>query len=145
MKLLSYILFCLFHNFLSALYPNETNVKEPKFCVPHTSIPVKANNLIETCTLDREFEISFQMYFNKFPGQKYVLDIMDVKNKRKRILSVRSHNKKPRLLIQSKINDYTKTRALTKRVKLENWNNTVKIIQEKENNLVKLNYNFQNL
>ena len=137
MKPLSYILFCILPIFLIALYPNETKVNEPKFCVPHASIPVKANNLIETCALDREFEVSFQMYFNKFPGQKYVLDIMDVKNKRKRILSVRSQNKKQRLLIQSKINDYTKTKAFTKKVKLESWNNTLKIIQEKENDLVK--------
>ena len=73
---------------------------------------------------------------NPLPSYLFILEIVDVDNKKKKILSIRTHARRQKLLIKSRINAYTKTTAVTKKIILENWNNTIQIIQEKVQKLV---------
>ena len=141
---LSFIYFLIFPTTNNAFYPNKTTAKGTELCETNSevSIAVRTNNLFETCKLEQEFEISFDLYFNKFPKRKYILEIVDVNRKRKKILSVRSHAKRQKLIIKSTINRYTKMTAVTRKVNLENWNNTIKIIQEKVQKLASI-YSFE--
>ena len=117
-----YFLFIFLLNFpmsIYSLYPNDTIAKGTELCKPNSSptIVVKQNNLIDTCLLGQEFEISFKMYFNKFQKFKNILNIVDLKSSRKKknkLLSVKSHRKKKRLQISSTINNFVGIKAVAK-------------------------------
>ena len=120
----SHLIFILCFSFCFTFKPSPGQI-----CPPRTSptISVKGNNLIETCSLGQQFQISFKLYITKFRKNRNILEIIDAKGKgKRRIFTIKTHNRKKKVVIKSV---FTKYGAVTKEVALKDWNNEVRIIQ----------------
>ena len=101
-------------------------------CERISTIVVKPNNLIDICTLGREFEISFKFFVNKLDKNKNLLEAFAGPKEKIRFLRVCSHWKLSKIRIIARVeNDVVKAKIRkTPKIKLKTWN-TIRIVQEK--------------
>ena len=104
-------------------------------CEALSTIIVKENQLIDSCSLGQEFHISFKLYMSECINARYILDVIDLNNNNKKLLYVRTHNRRQKLIIQSYLKRFT-LKAVTTKVNLQSWDNTIEIVQEKVNGKV---------
>ena len=136
MKLI-FLILLIFKSFNS--YPDteqtttiSTNDYALSMCEKISTIVVKQNNLIDICTLGREFEISFKLFINKLEFNKNIIEIFAGKKWKTRILRVISHWKYPRIRFASRV-DHGLLKARTPKVSVKVWN-TIRIVQERLHN-----------
>ena len=74
-------------------------------------------------------DISFKIYIKQFQKNRNILDIGDMYGKT--LLKVKSHKRRQKIIIRSTFT--RKVVGVTRRIQLENWNNSIRISQEKVN------------
>ena len=104
-------------------------------CEKISTIVVKPNNLIDICTLGKEFEMSFKFYINKLEFNKNILQVFAGRNEKIRFLRVVTHLKVPKIRIIARVDSEvvkSNTRR-TPKIKTKTWN-TIKIRREQLQN-----------
>ena len=92
------------------------------------TIPVRENQLFDTCSLGEEFRIAVKIYMQECINAKHILSI--VSNNGKRLVLIRTHNRRQKIIIESSLSRVT-LKAVSRRVNLKNWDNYVEIIQKR--------------
>ena len=124
-RCLTYILYLFLPHIISYIKP-QTEVQQLKCDL--LTIPVRENQLFDTCSLGQEFKISLKIYMQECISAKHILTIVDGNGKR--LLLIRTHNKRQKIVIESSINRVT-LKGITRSVNLKSWNNNVEIVQER--------------
>ena len=124
---LSYILHLLLGMIFRISTHNQEEINQLK-CELLT-IPVRENQLFDICSLGEEFKISLDIYMKECINARHILTIFDNANG-KRLLLIRTHNRREKLVIESSLNRIT-LKGITRTVNLKTFENNIEIIQKR--------------